>query len=138
MGSYAGSEWIQASLFFKRDLKMSQIGRDVADLLGELVYGIYHLDPRALRRVDWTNPHHIEMVLPLHSLATADFDELTRLVFLAHHRAIRVEIQAATHRYFRLIFHQRERGIGTYRHLSLDQAVAQFKATVSVPETDAS
>src|SRR3989337_2308019 len=32
------------------------------------------------------------------------------LVVLAHDRAIRVQIDAATHKYLRLMFHQRERG----------------------------
>lgn len=113
----------------------SPLGERVADLLGELFLGIYHLDHNALRRVDWSSNQHIEFSLGWRQLATADYDELTRLVFLAHHMAIRVSIEASTHHYLRLIFHQRVReGEHAYRHLALDDAVRAFKESVSVPE----
>ena len=86
------------------------MGEAVANLLGDLFFGIYHLDPKALRRVDWTNNHHIEFSLGWHCLSTVDYDELTRLVVLAHDRAIRVQIEASTHKFLRLMFHQRTRG----------------------------
>ncbi len=47
---YAGSDWIKKSL---KITKMSPIGEAVADLLGEVYQGIYHLETRSLRKVDW-------------------------------------------------------------------------------------
>lgn len=136
---HAGAEWIRSQLpYTNKDRKgkaknanaiMSPLGVAVADLLGELFYGIYHLDPKALFRVDWTNERFIELTLGHKQLATADYDDLTRLVFLAHHLAIRVAIEASSHNYLHLIFHQRTRnGSGSYKHLTLDQAVEAFKA----------
>lgn len=147
MRTHAGSEWIRAQLpHVNKDRKgiaknpnseMSDLGVAVADLLGVLFYGIYHLDHKALYRVDWQNKTHIEFSLGWHQLATVDFDELTRLVFLAHHMAIRVSIESSTRKYLQLTFHQRTRaGTSSHRHLTLDGAVTQFKVSMidSIPE----
>lgn len=136
-GYFAGADWIESNLRYwnKGDLKMSELGIRVADLLGELYSGIYHLDTKQLARVEWDNDHHICFILGWKSLATTDYNDLTRLVFLAHHLALRVEIEASTHRYLRLIFHPRKRdGAGYQRHPTLDDAVAYFKSKVSLPE----
>jgi hypothetical protein len=138
MTNHSGSEWIKTQLpYVNKDRKgiarnpngeMSPLGIAVADLLGVLFYGIYHLDHKALYRVDWQNKNFIEFSLGWKQLATADFDELTRLVFLAHHMAIRVAIEASTRKYLKLTFHQRNRsGNSAQKHLTLDQAVNAFK-----------
>ena len=115
--------------------EVSQLGLDVADLLGELFYGIYHIEQRHLDRVDWSNPTHIVISIGWRSWSTTDDNNLTRLVFLAHHRAIRVGLDASTHKYIKLIFHQRQRGTDGMRcHPTLEQAVEKFKASVSLPE----
>lgn len=136
IGVYAGHEWIEALLKARRgEAKMSQLGKDAADLLGELFYGIYHLDTKALAKVEWNNAHWIEFSLGHKNLATFDFDELTRLVFLAHHLSIRISIEASTHNYLKLTFHRRERiGGMSVRHPFLDDAVRSFKENVSLPE----
>ena len=139
MSEYAGSNWIESSLkAHSPEVKMSELGKNVADLLGELFLGIYHLDHKALSRVHWENQYWIEFSLGWRELATTDFDELTRLVFLAHHFAIRVSIEASTHQYLKLIFHQRGRSGGfSENHPTLEQAVERFQAHMSrtqVPE----
>jgi hypothetical protein len=135
MSEYAGSNWIELQYPEKA---MSPLGKNVADLLGELFQGIYPLDHKALSRVDWSNNNFIELSLGWHSMATTDFDELTRLVFLAHHMAIRVSIEASTHKYLKFIFHQRNRNGGlSARHPTLDEAVAQFRVDMvhaDIPE----
>ena len=108
MSAYSGADWIKESLMWEGE--MSPLGEAVANFLGDLFRGIYHLDLKALRRVDWANNHHILFTLGWRCLSTVDFDELTVLVVLAHDRAIRVQIDAATHHYLRLMFHQRTRG----------------------------
>ena len=136
MTEYAGSDWIERQCL--KQGPMSQLGKNVADLLGELFRGIYHLDHKALFRVDWSNESYIEFNLGWHELATTDFDELTRLVFLAHHMAIRVSIEASTVKYLRLTFLQRVRkGDNVYKHPTLDDAVAIFKVDMvhhGIPE----
>jgi len=130
---YAGADWIQNSLKYSE--KMSVLGEDVANLLGELFRGIYHLNIKQLYKVDWKNPYCIEFLLGWKTLSTCDYDELTRLVFLAHHMAIRVEISPHAFNYLMLRFHRRNRdGNFAQRHPSLDEAVSEFKNRVSIPE----
>ena len=114
---------------------MSDLGRAVADLLGELFSGIYHLNDNALRKVEWSNTHHIIFYLSWRTMSTIDDSYLTRLVFLAHHLAIRVEIRACNMQGVQLMFHQRKRGTDGMRcHPTLDEAVEAFKRYVSLPE----
>ena len=41
---YAGADWLQGVLRYKQpNLILSPLGRSVADLLGELYLGIYHV-----------------------------------------------------------------------------------------------
>ncbi len=136
-GKYAGADWVEGNLKYwkKGGLKMSELGVRVADLLGELFNGIYHLDDKQLAKVEWDNDHHICFSLGWRSLATTDFNDLTRLVFLAHHLSLRVEIEASTHNFLRFIFHPRKRsGAGYGKHPTLDEAVMAFKKNVSLPE----
>jgi hypothetical protein len=124
MPKYAGSDWIKSAL----KVKMSPLGEAVADLLGDLFFGIYHLDTKALRRVDWANDNHIVFSLGWHSLSTCDFDELTRLVILCHDRAIRCSVAASTHKYLELMFHQRQRDGGySERHPTIEQAIEETR-----------
>jgi len=139
MSEYAGANWIRRQLDnYDICIEMSILGCNVADLLGELFRGIYHLDHKALFNVDWSNERCIEFTLSNHDLATTDFDELTRLVFLAHHFAIRVSIEACHIHRLRLLFFQRYRGdILMDCHPTLDQAVNKFKllmAQGNIPE----
>lgn len=132
MANYAGADWLQKSLGIKN---ISPLGKSVADLLGELFAGIYHIDTSRLRAVDWSNNDYILISLYVSGFSTFDYDNLTRLVFLAHHLAIRVEVRPCNFQYLRLLFHQRNRS-GNYflHHPTLDQAVANFKKHVSIPE----
>jgi hypothetical protein len=116
-------------------MKISPLGWEVAELLGELFYGIYHLDHKALKRTDWSNNSFIEFSLGWQCLATFDIDGLTRLVFLAHHRGIRIEVQGSKANYLKLLFHKRKRKGNIYqRHPTLAEAVAKFRIDVTMPE----
>ena len=131
MTQYAGSDWIEKSL---KVSDISPLGRNVADFLGELFYGIYHLETRWLERVDWSDTYSMSINIGYKSLATFDNNTLTRLVFLAHHMAMRVDIDAATHGFLRLSFNQRQRTGELYdRHPRLLEAYGKFERSVSVP-----
>ncbi len=122
---YAGSDWLPGGIGVQ---EISPLGKEVADLLGDVFLGIYHLNYTSLRKVNWANPCHIEFVLD-HELATTDFDELTRLVVLCHDRALRCAIEGAAPRHLRLIFHKRQRGgRARQRHLGMEQAIYQIRA----------
>ena len=104
---YSGSDWVKESL--KKDL--SPLGRVVADILGDAFLGIYHLDLRQLKKVDWSNTYWIE-VNHFGALATVDFNLLTRLVVLCHARMVRMAIQPVNFHYLKLMFHQRDSRTG--------------------------
>jgi hypothetical protein len=120
---YAGHEWIE------KDLKVqcSPLGRDVADLLGFVYRGIYHIE-RNVRKVEWGNDFYIKLNLDDGgSFATWDGNNLTRLVLAAHAMAIRIEIEPCNPRYMRLYFHRRRREGGiAERHPTIEQAIDQF------------
>lgn len=120
---HAGAEWVAARI----GAPLSPLGVKVADLLGYLFAGVYHID-RAVLRADWSNPSWIVVILRYETLSTFDNSLLTRLVFLAHHLALRVEVTAAAPNLLRLTFHQRRReGRIFERHPSLQEAVAAFE-----------
>lgn len=129
MGKYAGFEWLKRNT--KREI--SPLGECVAELLGEWAYGLYHLDK--IENVNWSHDYYIEYKLSHRNMATFDGSELTRLVFLAHWRCIRVSIRPGGSRSLVLLFHgrQREGGIAQ-RHPRLDQAVEMFKQDCSLDE----
>ena len=148
MTEHSGADWIKAQLphvnknrqgiAANPNAEMSPLGEAVATLLGQLFEGIYHLDHKALYKVDWRNPSYIEFSLGWQMLSTTDYDRLSRLVFLAHHLAIRVSIEAGARKHLHLLFHQRERGPDrNHCHPTLDQAVQNFKAEMDrnqIPE----
>lgn len=110
---YAGSEW--AAEQFEQTL--SPLGISVADLLGDVFEGIYHLNAKALRRAEWTNAIHIE--IEMHGeLATWDADNLTALVILCHDRCLRLAIRGGEKRgSIRLCFSPRTRDGNTYQRM---------------------
>lgn len=128
---FAGSNWIISNIVKGKE-NISPLGIVVADFLGDMFYGIYHLDEKALRRVDWKNNHHIIFRLGWRCLSTIDFDELTVLVVLSHERNLRVSIDAATHRYLELLFHQRDRGNDTMTQMpTLEDHIDRIRARYS-------
>ena len=105
---YSGAGWIEQS--FK--VKASPLGTAVANLLGRVALGIYHLRSAALERVDWTNKYCIEYIY-YGDLSTFDFDNLTALVVFAHDEMIRVSIQGCGPGYMKMQFHQRTKRTGS-------------------------
>jgi hypothetical protein len=124
---HKGAEWVQANVRILKGREMSPLGIQVADLLGYLFQGIYHL--KNLHKVAWDREHEIAVNIPC-TLSTYDDLLLTRLVFLSHHMALRCDVQAASHGTLRLCFHPRKRGGGFWeRHPTLSEAVTRFNET---------
>jgi hypothetical protein len=126
---YAGADWLESLLkYAKPDMAISETGRRVADLLGQLYLGIYHIEERALLKVEWPNNRFMSITLR-NGFSTTDFDGLTQLVFLAHHMCLRVHVDGVKSGYIKLSFHARKRS-GDYseRHPTLGGAVSNFKA----------
>lgn len=69
------------------------------------------------------------------SIATFDDSYLTRLVFLAHERCMRVEVVPASSSYLKIAIWKRQRDGGiSERHPDLNTAVDRFKLANSVQE----
>lgn len=63
-----------------------------------------------------------------YSIATWDFDQLTRLVLAAHHYCVRVELENGGPRRVKIILHARKREGSIYeRHPTIQQAIENFK-----------
>lgn len=125
---HAGADWIEdARPYWKsqRTDPMSEFGKKVADLLGQVYGGIYHLDSKALSKVDWSDPDRIELVFhDGRGLATYDSSDLTNMVLLCHMMDVRLDIEAATCHYLRLVFMPvTRRGFFRVGHPYLDEAI---------------
>ena len=125
---HAGSDWI------KKDLRilgeMSPLGEEVADLLGDLYQGIYHIDSKRLKAVNWSNNLWISIILPHNGFATFDFRRLTHLVLLCHDRLIRCEIKGKSPwGYMELMFHKRKGRTGNMfeRHPTIEDAIKMYR-----------
>jgi hypothetical protein len=130
---HAGADWIEEAIG-----PCSEFGRRVADLLVEWQAGIYHLDTKALKRVNWTDPRLITLTVRFISYATFDGSYLTRLVFLAHDACIRVELEAVGPRCMRIWFHPRKRdGHLAERHPTLEEAVTRWRECHPIAEAAA-
>lgn len=127
---YAGADWI--SEVTRKPI--SDLGRDVADILGQVYQGIYHLDKQALK-VDWSNEDWIEIVI-WGCLCTWDFSHLTNLVIMCHETAIRLELIAAAPNYLRLVFYRRKRQAEatSKRHPTIEEAVERVRKHNILPE----
>jgi hypothetical protein len=114
-----GSEWVKL-----QHHKPSEFGCRVADLLGELMYGIYHLDYGALNRVNWANETYIQLIDGYNHWGTFDSNYLTRLVLLAHKYGIKVSIASASPNYLRITFWKINKHYLRSEHPTIEEAVA--------------
>lgn len=98
-------------------------------LLASWVGGTHHIrDHMSVNRVDWTHPWHVSICFRC-NVSTFDFDLLTRLVFLAHDLLIRVDLEGASTRYFRLMLSVRHKRQGEVneRHPTIEGALAKWR-----------
>lgn len=93
--------------------------------------GVYNL-PINWSRVRWNcGISGTEFVFGGCSLATFDFDHLTRLVIKAHDEAVRVEVQPHTFRHLAIRMWSRStrEGAMSERHPTIDEAISNFRKT---------
>lgn len=97
----------QAGLWVERVIRreLGAFEHECCDLLDAVFAGI-HNAPINFDRAEFT-AHHVLVRARWKSLATWDFNELTRLVVLAHDAMIRVEISAAAPKVLSIFMHPR-------------------------------
>lgn len=125
---YAGADWLVKDLKYSHPaVSVSELGQKVADLLGELFYGLYHVDGRSLSRVDWENDRWIEIILYDNGAwGTFDFNYLTRFVLLCHVYGVKGAIKAASPHRLRLVFHRITSGFIRPQHPTIEEAIEEF------------
>jgi hypothetical protein len=129
MRKYAGADWLESN-----KKPMSDFGRTVADLVGDVALGIYHW-PDSVMAADWTDSRAVTLKGHWAEFATHDGNELTRLVVLAHDRHIRVAVRGHGMNGMAITFHKREReGDFAQRHPTLEDAARNMRNVFGYPE----
>lgn len=93
------------------------------DFFSEFYYGEHHI-PGKIKECGrgWSVNHDKG------SLSTFDFNQLTRLVLMAHEKCIRVEVIPIRNYILQIAIHQRKReGSMIERHPTIEQAIEDFK-----------
>ena len=125
----AGADWLIRQRYADSET-ISELGMLVAGLLNEWYRGIYHApDWKHLKAAQWSNPDWID-VRHYGTLSSVDYDDLTRLVFLAHDFGLRIELSAVGGRpkLLNLAFSNRNRLDHPYRmHPTLEGAVQKWR-----------
>ncbi len=127
---YAGADWVESA----ERVKCSPLGREVADILGQVFRGLYHLEHcGGFSKTDWANTRFVEVRIS-GQLATYDAHALTDLVILCHDRRIRLEINPNM-RTLLLRFHQRRSRSGGSvweRHPTIEAAIESTRKTIGL------
>jgi hypothetical protein len=129
---YSGADWIESVMSRRKaGFKMSPLGVEVANLLGQLFRGIYHIDKEACR-VDWADAYCIEINLS-QSLSNFDYSLLTDLVVLCHDNLIRVQLEGKAPGVIGAMFHKRagREGAMHERMPTIEAATAQVRASLA-------
>lgn len=92
------------------------------DLLCELFGGAHHV-PKVK---EWGEGIAVDTFQPF---ATFDSDRLTYLVFLAHERCVRIQVQSSSPRHIKIALWKRQGREGRYfeRHPSIDEVFACWR-----------
>jgi hypothetical protein len=116
----SGSDWVRSS----SAKEISPFGERVADMLGEVFSGIYHISNEVFK-TDFSRERYIAITFYENGqFATYDSDYLTRLVLMAHEKNIRVCVRAATHSYLKIEFMEVDRrGFFVDRHPTLTASI---------------
>ena len=126
-GNFAGAAHVAAVC----DVKPSELGRKVADLLGDAWAGIYHLPERSIKEAEWGSDLIVSVKLPGQTLATYDGNALTLLVILAHDACLRFEVEGMRGPRGGLVLHfwQRRAREGSMfeRHPTIERAVENVR-----------
>lgn len=109
---------------------LSDFQKKVVDILGIVGGGIYNA-PINHNKINWNYSGGVTVVWNGRDLATFDFDELSKLVFLCHAARIRCSICGCGPRMIRMSFWQRTpAGDIAQRHPNIAEAVDYFEAAL--------
>jgi hypothetical protein len=105
---HSGADWMAKQDCFKSP---SALGVKVADILGQVYLGIYHIsDSVTSKKVDWQNDSDISVTISS-ELATFDGADLTFLILCCVQAGVPVEVSGASKSYMKLRFTNGDRSI---------------------------
>jgi len=96
------AEWLEQS----KKIIPSEFGKKVANILGYVWQGLYHIQTTSLKKVKWGDERYMEIIIS-QGLATWDRNDLTELIVLCHDECIRLEIRPCSPQHLKLCFHKR-------------------------------
>lgn len=120
---YAGAEWLR-----QRGKEVSPFGALVADILGQVYRGIYHIE-RDVMRTKWGDGIQVDMTTRVHNLGTFASSELTELVVLCHDHGVVLDVMPRSAHTLRLLFTKRVSG-----HPTLDKHMADIRIHVGLQD----
>lgn len=132
---YAGADWL-----ISLGVEMSDLGVIVADVLGQVWRGIYHISGSVMsKKVDWSNPHYISVVIR-GGLCSYDGRDLTDLLILCYDNMLRLEINPRAPNYLELVFHRRKTrsmtaGLGE-RLPTLEEMISTTRKNIGLDEVE--
>lgn len=122
---HSGADWMQDKIVFAN---ASKLAVKVADVLGQVYLGIYHIDDAVLlKKVDWKNENEISVTVS-GELATFDGCELTLLIFCCVKARVSVQLSGAFKGYTKLTFREDGQRVDLTQQ-SADLKVEWFPAT---------
>ncbi len=110
-----------------KDAIVSEIGKRAALILSRLFGGMHHLETSQIKKIDWSDLHHIRYAHN-RSMSTVDGDDLTHLILLAHEYGVRVTVEPCNFKYMNILFHPRKNRNGRFdeRHPTILQVIERF------------
>ena len=105
---------------------------ECACLLADLFGGFHHMNCRKVE----PSGNGISYLSAYASFASFDSDRLTKLVFLAHDRCVRVEIEPRAFRYLNITLYKRHLRLGRIfeRHPTIEEALQLHRIYFPLPE----
>lgn len=105
---HSGADWMAKQKCFKNP---SQLAIKVADILGQVYLGIYHISGSVTsEKVDWQNESDVSVTI-YGELATFDGSELTRLIICCVKLNVSVQVAGSFSHYTKLTFRPSEQPI---------------------------
>jgi hypothetical protein len=117
-------EWVESNC----QIKCSEFGKTVAQILGIAWSGVYHMS-RTFKKTNWKSERAIEVIVDFPQLSTWDFARLTDIVIMCHDACIRFEVEPHAFRSMRMWFHRRDvrEGGMSERHPTIEQAIERVR-----------
>lgn len=106
MNEYANNDHWEWVARLRKDIEMSSLGKEVANIIGYVGYGIYNA-PIDYKKIEWDNDIWVEVDWK-GDLANWDFDRLTKLILECHKRMIRISIEAKSKGILKMYYHKRK------------------------------